>query len=229
MTNDSDAPTPDDDVLAMRALLRDRPAAQGDASIGPETLQAFFDGELSADEAQAVALSLAADPSLGEDMRVTASLGRARAEASRVETPARPSRSRFVWTAVAAVAAAVLAFWVLRAPSPSSGPNSGGSDEIRAGSETRPIVSTVSGESLPRDAFDLAWSGGPKDATWDVQVTTEGLAVVFQAFDRTESKVRVPATALRGLDSGTALLWRVTATDTQGRPSRSAAFTVRVQ
>lgn len=224
MTDETDARTPDD-VLAMRALLRERDAVQGDASVDSANLQAFVDGELSADDAQAVALALVADPSLAEDMRLTAALGRARDEAVLPEAPARRSRSRLVWTAIAAVAAAVVAVWVMRPPPPSPA----GSDEIRAGGEARPIVSRVPKEGLSRDAFDLAWSGGPQEATWDVEVTTEGLEVVFQAFDRAESRVRVPATALRGVESGATLLWRVTATDGQGGRFRSAAFPARVQ
>ncbi len=225
MKNDSDARTPDDDVLAMRALLRDRPAPQGDASVSAETLHAFLDGELPAPEARAVALALVADPSLAEDLRVTAGLKRAKNESVEAEVPARASRSRLLWASAAALAAAVLALWIMRPPAPSPG----GSEEIRAGGETSPIVSSVVGESLPRDAFVLTWSGGPNEVTWDVQVTTEELTVVFQAFDREQPSVRVPASVLRDHAAGTKLLWRVTAVDAAGGRSRSAAFRVRLR
>jgi len=225
MTNEIDSRKPDDDVLAMRELLRNRPAPQGDSAIAPGTLRAFFDGELSAEEAQTVALAMVEDPSLAEDMRVTTALARAQDEPSaRVEPLARPATSRFVWTAVAAIAAGIVAFWLMRSPAPTSE----GSDEIRAGGETSQIVAIVPEKELTRDAFDLAWSGGPEEATWDVHVTTEELKVVFQAFDQTESRVRVPAGALVGLESGATLLWRVTATDARGGHFRSPAFPVQV-
>ncbi|MGH9389750.1 MAG: hypothetical protein ACRD1Z_09055, partial [Vicinamibacteria bacterium] len=90
---------------------------------------------------------------------------------------------------------------------------------------TTDIRSLVSAdEALPRERFFLRWSGGPEGAKYAVRVVTEGAEEIAAVEGLTEAEYRVAPEALRGLESGTKLLWRVQAILPDGRRIRSPTF-----
>ncbi len=214
-----------DDVIAMRERLRARPVGSSDDPVLPERLLQLLDGELPADEAEALADRVAQDPALALELRIAAEIRRERDAAVAVESEPRRSRSSYIWTTVAALAAALAVWWWTRPPTLEHP----GTDEIRAGAVDPQIRSLIGEGGLPRAAFELRWEGGPPGATFDVFVTTPELESIDQAHDLVEPQFRVPASALDGLAPGSLVLWRVTATTHDGRSASSVAFETIVQ
>jgi hypothetical protein len=215
-----------DDVVRMRELLRDRAVAGGGDPVAPERLMRLLDGELSPEEAKALADRIAGEPELALELRITAALREQRdAEAANAPAPATARSRRPLWTALGAVAAALAVFWLTRPPQLDPVE----STEIRAAALDPSLRPVASGGSLPRDAFELKWTGGPLGATFEVFVTTPDLVSVYRAYDLSSPRVVVPARALQAQPSGARLLWRVIAVSPNGRRASSAAFEVTVR
>jgi hypothetical protein len=80
------------------------------------------------------------------------------------------------------------------------------------------------GVALPRDAFQLRWSAGPKGTIYDVEVGTTDLKLLSRATALTESEYLVPKGALAGLPPNTPIAWRVQATLPDGRVVASVTY-----
>ncbi len=61
---------------------------------------------------------------------------------------------------------------------------------------------------MPRDLFVLRWSG-PQGTLYDLRITTEDLSPLDAARSLAVSEYQVPEDKLRGLESGSVLLWQV--------------------
>jgi len=98
---------------------------------------------------------------------------------------------------------------------------------VRGGEDA--IVSELAeGESLPRDAFVLDWSG-PAGARYELIVFSRPtFETIFSREGLTESEFRVPAAALAGISAGGSVYWRVEATVPGGTLS-SPSFAVQVR
>ncbi len=220
------------DADDLRQLFRDDPSLGRAADSDAHGLVA---GSLEEDDALALAASALDDPDLALELRVAAAMESARAEAaSSAPAPVldlgaqRARRTRMVVTALVAAAAAAVVFlavFTASRPPPLEEVDDGA---IRAGVDKR-IVPTDGMKTLPRDAFELRWQGGPTDATYDLFITTSALAPVYQALELPEGAHRVSPDALAKLPAGTTLLWRVVAVTEQGRRLHSTAFEVTVE
>lgn len=218
----------DPEIDRLRALFRDEPS-DGDPESGPK-VEALLAGELDPKEARELAARSIDDPELALEVRVAAAMQAALEEEGGEQpkvVPLRPrsnTSTRVVWSVVAAIAAGLLVFILVR---PKSVETSDGTT-VRAGDAAK-IQAAAGTSALPTDAFDLRWSGGPADATYDIFVTTPQLEPVYQALDLTEAKHRVPKSALAELAPGDPLLWRVVAITPAGRKVHSGVFEVQVR
>jgi hypothetical protein len=89
----------------------------------------------------------------------------------------------------------------------------------------RPLVPD---EPQPRAALILRWAG-PSGAHYGVTLTTKDLRKLFRASGLERPEVRVPPSALTGVEPGAELIWQVEATFPDGTRSASPAFLLRLQ
>ncbi len=89
--------------------------------------------------------------------------------------------------------------------------------------------SLLENELLPRNRFVLKWKGGPIDARYQVEVTTEDLRLVARASGLVSPEFQVPAEALRDIASGETLLWQVTPLPLDTRNSHFETFRARIE
>jgi hypothetical protein len=126
---------------------------------------------------------------------------------------------------LAAAAALVLAFTVVivsRRDRPA--------EDIWRAPDRYAIEALVTADAaLPRDAFRLGWSPGPKDARYQVRVTTEDLRVLSTAVDLIEPAFAIDRALLEDLPPGSRVFWQVEATLPSGERETSPTFVVRVQ
>lgn len=218
----------DPELERLRGLFRDEVSSVA-AEPRPD-VEALLGGGLEPREARELAARTIDDPEIALEVRVAASMREALAEEGEQApevVPFRPrsnTSSRLVWAAVAAIAAGLLVFILVRPKSVERTEET----TVRAGDANK-ILAAENTEALPSDAFDLQWSGGPATATYDLFVTTPELEPVYQALDLEEPKHRVPQGALFGHASGTRLLWRVVAVSPEGRKVHSGVFEVEVR
>ena len=139
--------------------------------------------------------------------------------------PAPVSWQRWGLAAAAAIVLAIAGLTVLRdqgAIAPSDAPT------FRA-DDGSPIASLLEPEAaLPREAFELRWSG-PAGARYEVTVTTLDLQVLHVAPDVEASELRVPAEALAGLAAGEAIVWRIAGRGADGARLPARTFTQRLE
>lgn len=83
--------------------------------------------------------------------------------------------------------------------------------------------------SLPREQFWIRWSAGPSGARYDLLVTTPELEVIADARGLLDPEYRVAPERLKGLASGTRLLWRVVAHAADGGTVSSRTYEVSVR
>lgn len=220
------------DADDLRQLFRDEPSLGGSTDSDVTGLLA---GSLDEEDAAALASAVIDDPDLALEIRVAAAMEVARGEAESNEPATvvdldaqRTRRTRVLVTVLVAAAAAAAVFLAVSnasRPPPLEEVRDGG---IRAGVDKR--IRPVDGiAALPRSAFTLQWRGGPREATYDLFVTTATLAPVYQALELPGASHRVSQEALAEVLPGTTLLWRVVAVTEQGRRLHSTAFEVTVE
>jgi hypothetical protein len=90
------------------------------------------------------------------------------------------------------------------------------------------VRSLVPDEPQPRAALILRWAG-PEGARYGVTLTTKDLRKLFRASGLERPEVRVPPSALTGVEPGAELIWQVEATLADGTRSASPAFLLRLQ
>ncbi len=218
----------DPELERLRGLFRDD-VSNVVAEPGSD-VEALLGGELRPDEARALAARTIDDPALALEVRVAASMREALAEEGEqapTVVPLRPRSnpsSRLVWAAVAAIAAGLLVFFLVKPKTVEPTDDT----TVRAGDAGK-IQAVAGTKTLPIDAFELRWSGGPTTATYDLFITTPELEPVYQALDLEQPQHRVPQRALSEQTSGDRLLWRVVAISPEGRKVHSGAFEVEVQ
>jgi hypothetical protein len=84
-------------------------------------------------------------------------------------------------------------------------------------------------EPLAREEFLLRWIAVDKGALYDVVVTDERMRTLARAIGLTESRYRVPADELDGVESGARLYWQVVAYLPDGSRIESPTFIARLQ
>lgn len=225
---------PDPQVEALRRAFRDEPSSGADERPHNEDVVALVEGTLAPERARELASQALDDPELALEIRIASAMRSARdLESTETEASSQADEAantgnyrRWLFTGALAVAAALLAFFIIRPDTPSF--TNEGTPAIR-GEPTGALAPTSPSAKLPRDAFILEWTGGPEGATYDLYLTTADLDAVYSAFNLDEVRHTVPEEALAEQSAGTRLLWRVVATSPTGRRTHSSAFEVIVR
>ncbi|RKH49423.1 hypothetical protein D7Y23_16810 [Corallococcus sp. AB050B] len=241
---------PGDDTLEAEGVERLRTALREDDAPGEpvdaDLVWRAVRQELPAEERRAVIERVAADPAWAQAWRLAKAMSQAAAEAergapevkaevpaARVEVPAKvvPLTARRSWQgrqAMAAMAATVVvlvgAVVVVRQQQAQVDPT-----RIRGGTAEVIASRVPEATALPRERFELRWSGVPQAVSWSVQVSSEDLKVFHRA-ERLESReYTVPADVLAELPSGARVLWQVEARLPDGSVQRGSTFVNRVR
>jgi hypothetical protein len=182
-------------------------------------------GELSPTDDEGVLLHLADCTACGAAWRIAREIGPRRAPS--VHPAARRQLIRHTWVRAAAVAAMLLvamsAGWYFLAPDPET-------PTVYREQEVDLVRSSLEeDERLPRDRFVLRWSAGPEGTIYDVLVTSERMEPLSRGLGLDLSEFQVPEETLGGLESGSRILWQVTAYLPDGRRIESKTFFVRIE
>ncbi len=87
------------------------------------------------------------------------------------------------------------------------------------------LLSTVDLEKpLARDRFVLRWTAGPEGTFYDVRVMSAKLEPVARAIGLDRPEYEVPGEALAEVESGSRILWQVTALLPDGQRVESETF-----
>jgi hypothetical protein len=84
-------------------------------------------------------------------------------------------------------------------------------------------------QSLPRDRFILRWSTGPEGTVYDVVVTSHRMEPLTRGLGLERAEFHVPAQVLESTESGSRILWQVTAYLPDTRRIESKTFFVKVE
>ncbi len=219
------------DVAKLRRAFQERDAV-ADATAGDvpsaDDMWNVATGEVRGAAARRILERVIADPELAAEWRITVRLVReagiepAWSDAGVAPTPWWRSTRWLAGWGAAAVAVAVLVFLLMPSkPTPDDVPPTLRTNDGAA------ITSSVA-PSLPRHRFELAWSGAPPGARFEVHVMTAKLKPVYSAYDLTKPRALVPADRLRALPTNAALVWRVVAITKTGERIECKAFDIRV-
>lgn len=197
----------------LRRAWRERPVGECERT---ERVWGAVDGSLSVGERRELAEHAIGCAACAEAWRLAAAL-----------TSEASTRRRPAWHLIAAatlVAAAGLAGWGLLGTSQSPAP------VVERDSAVVTIESLLEEEAaLPREAFELVWSGAPAGSHYDVEVGTTDLRVVARATALETPRFTVPAEDLAELPAGARIAWRVVATLPDGRRVESLTFINRIR
>jgi hypothetical protein len=133
--------------------------------------------------------------------------------------PLLPRRTRWAAVAGLAVAASLAVVVVLRARPV---------EPVYRGEAGAVVRSLLPDEPQPRAALILRWEG-PPGARYGVTLTSKDLRKLFRASGLERPEVRVPPSALTGVEPGAELIWQVEATLADGTRSASPAFLLRLR
>jgi hypothetical protein len=193
-------PGRDDDAL-RRAFTRSADAPPREDCPAPEVVWSASRGDLPAARTQELLAHSAVCPACAESWQWAAALG---AEADGARTTSGPARGIRLGLGLAALAASIAVLALL-------GPWRRPPDEFRDVG-TYSIASRLeSARALPRDAFVLSWSAGPRGTLYSVEVARSDLTVIARADQIETHRYQVPAPAFSGLPPGAVVLWRVEA------------------
>lgn len=195
-----------------------------------ETLWRIATGELRGPEAARIVDRVTDDPDTAELWRVTFAMANEAKLAASTDAPEPAANdTRLLWGTIAMVTAAA-AVLLLLMPSPTPSPKTEPQvDPVLRANDQRVLESLLRpGQALPRFAFELRWSGGPKGAHYDVRVE-HARRVVASGLDLERPTFTVPTTRLEDIPSGTVLTWRVTAISDDGVRVDSPTFEARVR
>lgn len=220
------------EVPAPAALLGEHP--------DPDRLWAALAGELPAEERRALVDHVALCAACAEDWRMAAALQREMREDERQSRPAsdamptvvagpwRRMRAPLVAAAAAVVLAVGVGLWEMERQPAEQGEWTQAPVQ-RSATAPHLLISPVAGASLPRDHFELTWSGGPEGTVYDVTVMTGDLTErLHQSRGLTSLEYEVPAAALETVASGDELAWHLVAVLPDGT-RRSSTFRTRVR
>ena len=182
-------------------------------------------GELDPTDDEPVILHISACTACAAAWRIAREIGPSRAPS--VHPAARRPGFRRTWVRVAAAAAMLVvvstAGWYFLAPDR-------GDSVIYRQPEDELIRSLVEEDRpLPRDRFELVWSAGPEGTAYDVLVASERMEPLFRGLGLDRSELEVPEENLGAVESGSRVLWQVTAYLPDGRRIESKTFFVRVE
>lgn len=217
----------DQELARLRAAFTSPAEAAPDPETcpAPEKIWLAVRGELPSHEVREVVEHTATCAACAEDWRLAADLNRQEQKAAEADRPANVVYGRFrQWrplAAAAALAAGVLLVIGIQSDDMQPGQEPAYREAPRA--ELRSLL--PEGQALARRDAVLRWSPLHGAVSYDVQVSTEDLRVVATEEGLTSSEVRLPESALAGLQSGTKLLWQVQAVFPDGTRETSATFT----
>ena len=207
--------------------LRDALEASGEgASIDDETIRSAVAGELRGDQTGRLAVEALGSPDAILSWRLARELA-ADATASEATLAPEPSRTSTSWQrwGLAAAAAIVLAMVGLQ----TIGPRVPDAEPAFRADADSPIASLLDVDAaLPRDAFELAWSG-PEGGRYEVTVSTLDLRVLHVARDLEATTLLVPESALAEIAAGEVIVWQVAGRSAAGDPLRSRTFKQRLE
>jgi len=207
---------------AFASLGEGAPTTEGCPT--PEAIWAAVTEDADVESVRQLVEHTSTCPACAEEWR----LGRGIDEVSRGETAASATPRRRVfepsWLAAAASVAIALAAGGYLYQKWSSRDGSG----IRS-APTVDIRSLVPAEVLPRERFVLRWSRGPEGARYAVRVVTENAEEIAVVEGLTEPEYLVEQEALRLLEPGAELLWRVQAILPDGRRIQSPTFITAIR
>lgn len=196
----------------------------------PETIWEAVRGELPSGQVREVVEHTATCAACAEDWRLAADLNRQEQKAAEADRPANVVYGRFrQWrplAAAAALAAGIMLVIGLQSDDV-MGPGQEPAYREAPRAELRSLL--PEGQPLAKQEAVLRWSPLPGAASYDVQVSTEDLRVVATEEGLTSTRLRLPGSALAGLQPGTKLLWQVQAVFPDGTRETSPTFTTTLE
>lgn len=220
----------DQELARLRAAFTAPAEAAPDpeACPAPEVIWEAVRGELPPSRMREVVEHTATCAACAEDWRIAADLNRQEQKAAEADRPANVVYGRFrQWRPLAAAAA--LAAGILLVIGIRSDDMQPGQPAYRAApsAELRSLLPEE--QALAKQDAVLRWSRMPGAVSYDIQVSTEDLRVVATEEGLTASEVRLPESALAGLQPGTKLLWQVQAVFPDGTRETSPTFTTTLE
>jgi hypothetical protein len=180
-------------------------------------------GELPAAERRELVDRMATDAACAEAWRVANELWQALQAQAEAVAPARAPGWKSPWLAAAAalvVSTAVGVVWLLNKPS---------GDEFRA-SPDYVVESLVPADvSLPRNAFRLRWTPGPRGSRYELRVMTADLQLLAMPGDLSTAEVVLDQAVLSNVPGGASILWQVDVVLPTGQRMTSTTFTTPVE
>ncbi len=214
------------DLAALRAGFQavGEPAANNESCPQAEAILQAVEGELSPTELRTVVEHTASCAACAEDWRIAAAYVRELGAQTAAPRAATSGWRRWALPAAAAVAlVAVGLAWF-------DGPHPADRDPVYRDQRPAVLRSLVAeGTTLPADAFVLRWEAVPGATAYEVQILTEALDPVTSAKELAAPELRIPASSLAALPSGSLLYWQVTARQGDGSRLVSPTFAVRLR
>lgn len=205
-----DCPVNKDRLCEAFAALGER-APKGNRCPAPEEIWEASTGKTNETMAYRVIEHTSDCPACAEEWR----LARGVATLTETQTGIFASHQLAKWVgAAAAILLLVTAIYVLEQP---------GSDAMRT-SPPNVISSVIDGEELSRDQCVLRWSSGPAGTRYRLRVLTDDAVEVASADGLTANSYRIASDALRMVEPGGQILWRVQARFPDGRRTESVTF-----
>jgi hypothetical protein len=223
----------DDQELARLRAAFTAPAESApdpESCPAPEMIWEAVRGELPPNQMREVVEHTALCASCAEDWRLAADLNRQEKKAAEADRPANVVYGRFrQWRPVAAAAALAAGIMLVIGLQSDDVMGPGQEPAYREAPRTELRSLLPEGQALAKQDAVLRWSPLPGAVSYDVQVSTEDLRVVATEEGLTASEIRLPESALAGLQPGTKLLWQVQAVFPDGTRETSATFTTTLQ
>lgn len=222
----------DQELARLRAAFTAPAEAAPDPETcpAPETIWSAVRGELPPHEVREVVEHTALCASCAEDWRLAADLNRQERKAAEADRPANVVYGRFrQWRPLAAAAALAAGLMLVIGIQSDDMMGPGQEPAYREGQRTELRSLLPEGQALPANAAVLRWSRLEGAVSYDVQVSTEDLRVVATEEGLTATEVRLPESALAGLQPGTKLLWQVQAVFPDGIRETSETFTTTLR
>ena len=212
----------------MTELREDDPLRRGFMSLGegaptkedcpsPEVIWEASSGRSDAESFQRLVEHNASCPACAEEWR----LARGIKVVAGDERYARPMVSAGGWLAAAAVLLMLgVGAYLL---------NRTGGEQMRSGSSL--VIHSFLPEEAPlrREECVLRWTAGPEGTVYGIRVLTEDAEEIAAADNLSENEYHLQEDALRAVDSGERIYWRVQARLPDGSESDSTTFINRIR
>ena len=221
---DNDTFPSEEDLRESLAVLSETARPRQDCPPAADIWRARS-GNASVVEMRSIVLHTSGCPACMEAWRLAREVGSVQSESSRTTTTAvswAPSRGMLLGVAAAASFMVVAGAMLLVLPRPEE-------SAFRESAEQAIGTLVPDGATLPRAEFRLRWTSPESRARFHLRVMTDRLQQIASAPDLTAPEYLVLASAFKGIEPGTTILWRVDAYLPDGHVVGSQTFRVLVE